>query len=265
MSVERIELALLELPYVHFFETSFGREEDRTFILVKVFADGEVGYGEVVADKSPLYSYETTSTAWLVLKEPMGIREWLGAGLVVVGVSVMGYLNRPLPEGQKYALESFLHVMEVAAVIFLPLALIALKVVRWHGLVFGAIVGTLIGIAMILGDMALVKSGGSFLGQFRNPFSYLALLCGVAALALTQFAFWRAAALVVVPTINLFIILVPVVIEYFTFGIVLHVVQYLAVVLIVLGVILLTMGSPLTHPGNHQGAMDNKEGNKEVL
>jgi len=69
MSVERIELALLELPYVHFFETSFGREEDRTFILLKVFADGEVGYGEVVADKSPLYSYETTSTAWLMLKE----------------------------------------------------------------------------------------------------------------------------------------------------------------------------------------------------
>jgi len=69
MTIERIELSLLELPYVHFFETSFGREEERTFILVKVFADGEVGYGEVVADKSPLYSYESTSTAWLVLKE----------------------------------------------------------------------------------------------------------------------------------------------------------------------------------------------------
>lgn len=69
MSIERIELSLLELPYVHFFETSFGREEERTFILVKVFADGEVGYGEVVADKNPLYSYESTSTAWLVLKE----------------------------------------------------------------------------------------------------------------------------------------------------------------------------------------------------
>ena len=69
MSIERIELSLLELPYVHFFETSFGREEERTFILVKVFEGGEVGYGEVVADKSPLYSYETTSTAWQVLKE----------------------------------------------------------------------------------------------------------------------------------------------------------------------------------------------------
>jgi len=69
MKIERIELLLLELPYVHFFETSLGREEKRAFILVKVFGDGICGYGEVVADESPLYSYETTSTAWLVLRE----------------------------------------------------------------------------------------------------------------------------------------------------------------------------------------------------
>ena len=69
MRIERIELLLLNLPYVHFFETSFGREEERTFILVKVYSEGICGYGEVVADKNPLYSYETTSTAWLILKE----------------------------------------------------------------------------------------------------------------------------------------------------------------------------------------------------
>lgn len=69
VKIEQIELLLLELPYVHFFETSFGREQGRTFILVKVYADGICGYGEVVADKAPLYSYETTSTAWLMLKD----------------------------------------------------------------------------------------------------------------------------------------------------------------------------------------------------
>ena len=56
MKVERIELFLLNLPYVHFFETSLGREEDREFIVVKVLAEGIFGYGEVVADKSPSYS-----------------------------------------------------------------------------------------------------------------------------------------------------------------------------------------------------------------
>lgn len=69
MKIEKIELLQLNLPLVHFFETSFGREDDRTFILVKVYTGGLCGYGEVVADKDPLYSYETTSTAWLMLRD----------------------------------------------------------------------------------------------------------------------------------------------------------------------------------------------------
>jgi O-succinylbenzoate synthase len=69
MKIERIELALLKLSYVHFFETSLGREYGRTFIITRVFADGLRGYGEVVASESPLYSSETTVTAWHVLKD----------------------------------------------------------------------------------------------------------------------------------------------------------------------------------------------------
>ena len=69
IKIDRIELSLLELPYVHYFETSFGREESRTFILVRVYAEGLCGYGEVVADRRPFYSYETTATAWMILKE----------------------------------------------------------------------------------------------------------------------------------------------------------------------------------------------------
>ncbi len=69
MAVERIELIQIELPYLHFFETSFGREFSKTCVLVKACSEGVCGYGEVVADKAPLYSYETVSTAWLMLKE----------------------------------------------------------------------------------------------------------------------------------------------------------------------------------------------------
>jgi len=69
MQIERIELVLLKLPYVHFFETSFGREYERTFIITKVWGDGLCGYGEVVASRAPLYSSETTGTAWHVLKD----------------------------------------------------------------------------------------------------------------------------------------------------------------------------------------------------
>ncbi len=69
MAIERIELRLLKLPFLHFFETSFGREEEKTFILVETFSEGIPGYGEVVASQSPLYSYETTSSAWHILKD----------------------------------------------------------------------------------------------------------------------------------------------------------------------------------------------------
>lgn len=69
MSIERIELDLLKLPYVHFFETSFGRAYDRTFILVKVFEGGACGWGECTAEEAPLYSGETTETAWHVMKD----------------------------------------------------------------------------------------------------------------------------------------------------------------------------------------------------
>ena len=69
MTIERIEMSLLRLPYVHFFETSFGRAYDRTFIILKAFDGGACGYGECVAEEAPLYSGETTETAWHVLRD----------------------------------------------------------------------------------------------------------------------------------------------------------------------------------------------------
>lgn len=69
MAIERIELDMLKLPYVHFFETSFGRSYDRTFSLVKVFEGGLCGWGECVAEEAPLYSGETTETAWHVMRD----------------------------------------------------------------------------------------------------------------------------------------------------------------------------------------------------
>jgi O-succinylbenzoate synthase len=67
--IERIELRRLRLPLVRFFETSFGRVTDRTFLLVTVEDAGAVGIGECVADANPYYSSETTGTAWQVLSQ----------------------------------------------------------------------------------------------------------------------------------------------------------------------------------------------------
>ena len=64
-----MELRLLRLPLVRFFETSFGRIHERTFVIVTVQQDGATGFGECVADASPFYSAETTRTAWHVIAE----------------------------------------------------------------------------------------------------------------------------------------------------------------------------------------------------
>ena len=67
MKIDRIEVRLLRLPLVHFFETSFGRSYDRTFILVKVEGGGQEGWGESVAEANPYYSAETVETVWHIL------------------------------------------------------------------------------------------------------------------------------------------------------------------------------------------------------
>jgi O-succinylbenzoate synthase len=67
--IDRIELRLLRLPLVRFFETSFGRVHERVFLLVTVEDDGAIGVGECVADANPYYSAETTRTAWHIISE----------------------------------------------------------------------------------------------------------------------------------------------------------------------------------------------------
>ena len=64
-----MELRLLRLPLVRFFETSFGRVHDRFFVLVTLEGDGVFGVGECVADNNPFYSAETTRTAWHIISE----------------------------------------------------------------------------------------------------------------------------------------------------------------------------------------------------
>lgn len=57
------------MPLVSHFETSFGRVFDRDGILVTLYAEGLVGYGECAADRDPGYGYETSGTAWHILTE----------------------------------------------------------------------------------------------------------------------------------------------------------------------------------------------------
>ena len=69
MKFDSLTLTHLRMPLVSAFETSFGRITHRECILVAVHSEGLTGYGECVADRDPGYCYETTGTAWHILKD----------------------------------------------------------------------------------------------------------------------------------------------------------------------------------------------------
>ena len=69
MKIEQIELREVQMPLISFFETSFGRTTLRRVILVRVFGEGLVGYGESTAPEGPFYNHESTATAWHVLQD----------------------------------------------------------------------------------------------------------------------------------------------------------------------------------------------------
>lgn len=69
MKISQIGLFHLRMRLSSPFETSFGRIEERECILVEVRSGGLEGYGECVADRDPGYSYETTGTAWHILRD----------------------------------------------------------------------------------------------------------------------------------------------------------------------------------------------------
>lgn len=67
MKISRLEVRVCRMPLVGFFETSFGRVYDRTFLLVRLEGEGHEGWGEAVAEAHPYYSAETTETAWHII------------------------------------------------------------------------------------------------------------------------------------------------------------------------------------------------------
>ena len=69
MKIESTVLRQIKLPYLHFFETSFGRSHTKNAVLVEIRGEGLCGWGECVADEGPFYSSEDVETAWHILSD----------------------------------------------------------------------------------------------------------------------------------------------------------------------------------------------------
>src|ERR1700704_5394371 len=64
MKIEAITLREIQMPLVHFFETSFKRTFHRRILLLTAHCDGIDGWGECVAGENPYYSSEWVDSAW---------------------------------------------------------------------------------------------------------------------------------------------------------------------------------------------------------
>jgi O-succinylbenzoate synthase len=68
MKIDAVELRVLKMRLLQPFRTSFGVQQGRYPLLVRLDIDGRSHWGECVAGEGPWYSYETVETAWQILK-----------------------------------------------------------------------------------------------------------------------------------------------------------------------------------------------------
>src|SRR3954471_15263116 len=72
MRIEQNDLKIVRLPLVRTFRTSSSQKDQIAHILVRVVADGVVGWGECASPSDPYYGPETTETCWHLLKDFLG-------------------------------------------------------------------------------------------------------------------------------------------------------------------------------------------------
>lgn len=83
MKIEAVTLREIQMPLVHFFETSFSRLYHRRILLVTVHCEGVEGWGECVTGEDPYYSSEWVESSWPTIKHylaPAVIGKTVSAG-----------------------------------------------------------------------------------------------------------------------------------------------------------------------------------------
>src|SRR5207253_2890526 len=68
MKIEAITLREIQMPLVHFFETSFGRTYSRRILLITVHCEGIDGWAESVTGEGPYFSSEWIESSWATIK-----------------------------------------------------------------------------------------------------------------------------------------------------------------------------------------------------
>ncbi len=182
--------------------------------------------------------------AVLVIGERFARLDAIGVALVVVGTSVLSYVSADSEIAGREVL-GWAMVRSFGPIIFICSmgCILSFRVRSIWGVSWGITSGTCLGIALVLGDVALMEAEGSFVGQLGNPYPYIAILVSIPALVATQIGFLRARALEVVPAVNSSVIIAPLLLELIMYGAEPDILRVAMIAIIVLGVVMLSMST----------------------
>jgi drug/metabolite transporter (DMT)-like permease len=186
--------------------------------------------------------------AWLVLKEKVGGREWGSVLVIIIGTVIVSYFNVAVTGEKTYNFVSVLWVSGVSIVALTLMLFASLKLGRGHAFVFAAMAGVCLGLMNILYHIGPIAGGGTLAGSFKTAYPYAGFMVGNCAFVFTNLAFFHGRGITVVPTVNSFMIVSPMLFEFFIFGVSMRPIQYVGAVFIVFGVIALTTGAIAEKP-----------------
>ena len=179
----------------------------------------------------------------IVLKERVGPREWSAVMMIICGTGMFQFFNKASEGGQHFDFNTLLFCLAGCVLVYAVLSVAANRMKKGIAFVYAAIAGTFLAFMVIFFDIAAVKGEGRpFLASILTSYWLLGFFMGNGAFLFTNMAFFHGAGIVIVPTVNSFMIVVPMILEIFIFKVMLLPVQYLGAGIIVLGVILLTTG-----------------------
>jgi len=181
----------------------------------------------------------------IVLKEKVGGREWMAVLLIIIGTGIVQFFNEAAEQEQFFTLKTLLVTVGICAAIFFVIAAVTLLVNRGQAFIFSAIAGTFLGLMFIFFKAAGVSSGegSSFLSTLLTPYFIIGFFMGNGAFVMTNVAFLYGSGIVIVPTVNSFLIVTPMIMEIFIFKVMLDPIQYIGALVIIAGVVILTTGS----------------------
>ena len=197
--------------------------------------------------------------SYFVLKEKVGIREWGAVVLIITGTAIVILFKEITGYERNISTTALLWSCAITALLFVAMTFFAIKIGRYRALVLSAIAGILLGLTHIFYHVApQIKFGEGHLWEQIKPALLYILIgfnLGNGGFFYTNWAFFYGSGIYVVPIVNSFLMITPMVYEVFIFKTSLTLAQYIGAAVIIAGVIILTTGKDHTvnQPQRHQG------------